>query len=324
VAWAGEGSQLREADVSDGAGLYISALRLSLCGRWDTRRGRVWYHVGYEPSSHVERATPGAQPWGRLLAAEIGWAPWSWLTFYLGVRKLELFHGHDEPEEALTLPMRPHITTSAAPSRRWGFTIDDDFGVAHITIGLYQGAQDLNPTLPGGLLITVRMRAEPIGPVGYTLSTIYDDPKWRKRARFGVNASILLEYTSEYSGYVLAADVPFKFGPLGLGAEYVYASNTRENGPVKSPAPVWTRQGLWAGFALMLWRPHLELAGRYEWLDTPLDPLRQFHAVTVGLNGYIWKTRAKLQASYTHKFLDGFADDALIFSVTLAGAVNAR
>jgi hypothetical protein len=177
--------------------------------------------------------------------------------------------------------------------------------------------------LKGGLLLTVRLRAEPIGPVGYTLSTIYDDPLWRKRFRFGINASVALEYTSEYNGYVLGVDVPLKIGPLGLGAEYVLASTTREQAPIKLPAPVWSRQGAWAGFALMMWRPYLELAGRYDYLHTPHDPLRQFHALTVGLNGYVWRTRAKLQVAYTHKF-QGINDDALLFSVTLTGTVKAK
>jgi hypothetical protein len=323
TAWAGDAANLRNPDASDGAGVTLGAARIMMCGRWDTRRGRVWYHLGWEPWNVVERATPAAQPWGKLLAAEVGWWPWSWLGFYFGVRKLELLYGHDEPEEALTLPFRPFITTSTAPDRRWGLTIDDDFGVAHITIGLYEGAQDLVPSLDSGLLITVRLRAEPIGPVGYTLSTIYDAPDWRKRFRFGVNASVLLEYTAQYSGYVLAADVPLKWGPLGIGAEYVYAVSTREEGPITAPAPVWSRQGAWAGFALMMWRPWLELAARYDWMHQPRDPLRQFNALTVGLNGYAWKTRAKLQLAYSHKF-DGIKDDSLLVMVTLAGSINAK
>ena len=169
-------------------------------------------------------------------------------------------------------------------------------------------------------MITARLRAEPIGPVGYTLSTIYDDANWRKRFRFGIDASVLLEYTSETSGYVLGVDVPLKIGPLGLGVEYVYAKSTREEGPVRAPAPVWSRQGAWAGFALMIWRPWLELAGRWEWLDVANDPTRRFHALTVGLNGYLWKTRARLQIAYAHKF---GGEDSLLLVVTLAGWLNA-
>ena len=319
--WAGRDAAVIHGDASDGPGVAVRAARLELCGRRDTRRGRVWYRLGYEPWSLTERATPAAQPWGKLLAAEVGWAPWSWLGFYLGVRKLDFLFGHDEPEEALTLPARPFITTSVAPDRRWGLTIDDDFGVAHITLGVYEGAQNLNPTLKGGLLITARLRAEPIGPVGYALSTVYDDPAWRRRVRFAINASVLLEYTSDYNGYVIAADVPIKWGPLGIGAEYVWASSTREQGPIKMPV-VWSRQGAWAGFALMMWRPYLELAARYDWLDTPVDPLRTFHAATVGLNGYLWKTRARLQVMYTHKF-HAVADDEVLFAVSFAGSVDA-
>jgi hypothetical protein len=153
---------------------------------------------------------------------------------------------------------------------------------------------------------------------------VYDEPRWRKRPRFGLNASVLLEYTSQFSGYVFGADVPFKWGPLGVGAEYVYASSTREEGPITGPAPVWSRQGAWAGFALMMWRPYLELAGRWDWLDVPADPLRRFNAVSVGLNGYLWKSCARLQVAYTHKFMNGVADDALLFLLKLAGSVTAR
>jgi hypothetical protein len=319
--WAQHAAALVNGDASDGSGVALRAARLELCGRWDTRRGRVWYRLGYEPWNVTERATPGAMPWGKLLSAEVGWAPWSWLGFYFGVRKLDFLFGHDEPEQALILPLRPYITTSVAPDRRWGVTIDDDFGVAHITLGLYEGAQDLKPTLESGLLITARLRAEPIGPVGYTLSTVDDDPMWRKRVRFGINASVLLQYTNNFSGYALAADVPIKWGPLGIGAEYVWDSSTPEQGPVRAPV-VWSRQGAWAGFALMMLRPCLELAGRYDYMNVPLDPLRTFHAITVGLNGYVWKKYARLQVMYTHKFHD-IKDDSLLFVVTLAGSVNA-
>jgi len=72
----------------------------------------------------------------------------------------------------------------------------------------------------------------------------------------------------------------------------------------------------------MMWRPCLELAGRYDYMNVPLDPLRTFHAVTVGLNGYVWKKYARLQVMYTHKFHD-IKDDTLLFVVTLAGSVNA-
>ncbi len=323
AAWAGDQAQLANGDAVDSTGVTLSTIRLELCGRKFTRRGPVYYRLGYEPWNQIERAKTGAQPWGRLLSAEVGWAPWSWLGFYLGVRKLDFLFGHDEPEEALVLPVRPYIVTSAAPDRRWGLTIDDDFGVAHISIGLYEGAANLNPTLQGGLLLTVRLHAEPIGPVGYTLSTAYDEPMWRKRVRFGINASVLVEYTSNYNGYALAADLPIKWGPLGIGAEYVYDSNTREQGPIKGAPPVWSRQGAWAGFALMARRPYLELAGRYDYMNVPLDELRQFHAVTGGLNVYFWKTRARLQIAYTHKFR-GVHDDALLFVMTFAGSVVAR
>jgi hypothetical protein len=323
TAWAGPDANLRDPDATDQAGVTLGAARIMLCGRWNSPRGRVFYHVGYEPWNRIVRAEPNSTPWGTILAAEVGWWPWTWIGFYFGVRKLELLFGHDEPEEALTLPFRPYITTSVAPDRRWGFSIDDDFGVAHITLGIYEAAQDLVPSLQSGLLITARLRAEPIGPVGYTLSTIYDDPNWRKRPRFAVNASILLEYTSENSGYLFAADIPIKWGPLGIGAEYVYAVRTLEEGPIRAPAPVWSRQGAWAGLALMMWRPYLELGARYDYLNVPSDRLRQFSAFTFGLNGYLWRTRAKLQVAYTHKFR-GVIDDALMFMLTLTGSVTGK
>jgi hypothetical protein len=326
VPWAGDDVRLRAGDVTDGDAFAIGAARIALCGQYMTSRGRLVYALGYEPWNVVERATADAAPWGRLTVAELGFWPWTWLGFSLGVRKILFSYGHDEPLEGRMLPFEPFVSRSIAPDRRLGVTVDDDFGVAHIVIGVYEGARSLEPTADGGLLLAVRLRAEPIGPVGSALSTVDDDPFWRRRPRFGVNASILWEYTAQFSGYALGADIPFKWGPLGVAVEYLYANNTREQGPSTFPAQVRTRQGLWAGFALMMWRPYLELEGRYDWLDVANDPRQRFHAITVGATAYVYKTWARLQLAYTHKLHADrtYDDDSLLLVLTLAGSYAAR
>ena len=192
-----------------------------------------------------------------------------------------------------------------APDRRAGITLDDDFGAAHVVLGVYEGARDLTITADGGMLIAARLVAEPIGPVGNTVSTRGDPALWRDHLRFAINASILYEYIGGASNYALAADGALHWGPVGLAGEYVFASHTTVEAPVRLlPYPAPQRQGMWLEAAVMLWRPWIEAAARYDWLDDPAQAGQQFHAVTVGLDVYGRKL-LKLQALYTHKFHDG-------------------
>ena len=57
-----------------------------------------------------------------------------------------LGYGHDEPIELRVLPITPYISQSVAPDRRAGLTLDDDFGAAHVVVGVYEGARDLRIT----------------------------------------------------------------------------------------------------------------------------------------------------------------------------------
>ena len=223
----------------------------------------------------------------------------------VGVRKVAFSFGHDEPLQLLALPVRPYAAQSIAPDRRLGLTLDDDFGVAHVVIGVYQGGRDLVPDKEGGLLLTARLVAEPLGPVGNLVSTVFDPVLWRDRVRFAVNASILYQYQAGSSTYALAADGVLHWGPIGMVGEYIYSSGTTVESPIEArllPRPNVARSGLWLEAAVMAWRPWLEVAARYDWLDDPLEPAQQFHAITAGLTGYVFDQRLRVQALYTRKF----------------------
>ncbi|HXU74815.1 MAG TPA: hypothetical protein VN947_36210 [Polyangia bacterium] len=302
AAWTGRDVRQTDLDAVDGDGLYLGVARIGACGMLGTKLGPLMWNVVYEPYSLDEAAHPDAYAWGRFAAAEIGFAPWRWLMISLGIRKIAFGYGHDEPIELRTLPVTPYVTQSVAPDRRAGITLDDDFGAAHVVLGVYEGARDLKVTADGGMLIAARLVAEPIGPVGNTVSTRGDPAEWRSRPRFAVNASILYQYAQGESNFSLAADGALHWGPVGVVGEYVYASGTSVEAPVRHlPFPSLTRQGLWGQVAVMLWRPWIEVSARYDWLDNPAQAGQQFHAVTAGLDLYGRKL-LKLQALYTHKF----------------------
>src|SRR5207249_1369464 len=128
-----------------------------------------------------------------------------------------------------------------------------------------------------------------------------DDPAWRRRARFGLDASILIHYFSDGSGYALGVDAPFKWGPLGVVVEYLFADGLFEQNPTFLPVPRLKRQGLWAQAALMLLRPYLELAARYEWVDEPGFQRFRYQDFTVGVTGYFLRSLARVQLAYDHK-----------------------
>ena len=306
AAWTGPYVRQTDLDAVDGEGLYLGVARLGACGQLHTGIGPLSWNVVYEPYSLDESAHPDARAWGRFAAAEIGLAPWHWLTISVGIRKVAFSYGHDEPLELRALPIIPYVSQSVAPDRRAGITLDDDFGEAHVVLGVYQGARDLTITADGGMLIAARLVAEPVGPVGNTVSTRGDPALWRPHPRFAINASILYEYVGGNSNYALAADGAIHWGPVGLAGEYVFASHTTVEAPVRLlPYPAGQRQGLWGEAAVMLWRPWIEVSARYDWLDDPLQPGQRFHALTAGVDLYAGRL-AKLQAVYTHKFHYGF------------------
>lgn len=303
VAFAGRDARQSDLDAVDGSGLYLGVARLGVCGRLGTDKGPLVWNVVYEPYAVDEAAQPDARAWGRFAAAEIGFAPWRWLTLSVGIRKIAFSFGHDEPLQLRALPIIPYASQSIAPDRRAGLTLDDDFGVAHIVIGLYQGARDLIVTPSGGFLLTARLVAEPIGPVGNTVTTLGDPEVWRRRPRFAVNASILFEYANGTSHYALAADGALHWGPVGLAGEYLYASSTAVEAPLRHlPRPSLSRQGMWLEAAVMAWRPWIELSARWDWLANPQQAGQQFHAITVGTNVYAYRHFLKIQALYTRKF----------------------
>jgi len=302
AAFAGRDVRQTDLDAVDGAGLYLGAARLGACGMLQTPSGPLSWTLVYEPYSLDESAHPDHRAWGRIAAAELGFAPWRWLTISAGIRKVAFSYGHDEPLELRELPVTPYISQSVAPDRRAGITLDDDFGAAHVVLGVYQGARDLRITTDGGMLIAARLVAEPIGPVGNVVSTRGDPEYWRGKPRFAVNASILYQYANGASNYALAADGALHWGPVGMAGEYVFASHTTVEAPVRLlPFPAPSREGMWIEAAVMLWRPWIEVSARYDWLDNPAQAGQQFHAVTAGLDLYGRKL-LKLQALYTHKF----------------------
>lgn len=321
AAYAGRDVRQTDLDAVDGAGLYLGAARLGACGIFKTPSGPLSWTMVYEPFSLDESAHADARAWGRIAAAEIGFAPWRWLTLSTGIRKIAFSYGHDEPLELRALPLIPYVSQSVAPDRRAGITLDDDFGAAHVVLGVYEGARDLRITTAGGMLIAARLVAEPIGPVGNTVSTRGDPAEWREHVRFAVNASILYEYANGASNYALAADGAMHWGPLGLAGEYVFASHTTVEAPVRVlPFAAPQRQGMWLQAAVMLWRPWIEASARYDWLDNPGQAGQRFHAVTAGIDLYGRKL-VKLQLLYTHKFHYGpmsagapaIDDDVLLF-----------
>ncbi|MCU1280506.1 MAG: Phosphate-selective porin [bacterium] len=307
AAWAGRDVRQTDLDAVDGAALYFGVARLGACGLLRTPSGPLSWSIVYEPYSLDESAHPDHRAWGRIASAEIGFAPFRWLTVSAGIRKIAFSYGHDEPLELRVLPIIPYVSQSVAPDRRAGITLDDDFGAAHVVIGVYEGARDLRITTAGGMLLAARLVAEPIGPVGNTVSTRGDPELWRGRPRFAVNASILYQYANGASNYALAADGALHWGPVGLAGEYVYASNTTVEAPVRHlPFPSPSRQGMWVEAAVMLWRPWIEASARYDWLDNPPQAGQRFHAVTAGVDLYGRKL-LKLQLLYTHKFHYGAA-----------------
>jgi hypothetical protein len=304
--------------------LSLGTARVALCGRLPLRRGELRYQLAYAPYDVSEAAHADAAPYGRILAAELGYPIFRWLAIYGGIRKVAFSFGHDDPEQSLSLPLRPYLSNSLAPDRRLGLTIDNNWGPARVLLGVYESARSFAEYPQSTFLVTARGAMEPFGPVGRSISTLADDPYWRKRARVAFNLSVLLDWAPRGDapvGLVVGGDIPFKYGPFGLVVEYLYARSARFEDPSMPPAMRADRQGVWAQAALMVLRPYLELAGRYEWFDVPTDERQRFHALTAGLTGYVFGDRVKVQVAYGRKFHyagPALRDDYLLLLVQVA------
>ena len=325
LPYAGTGLSLRRGDPGDaGTSLSPSTARLALCGRLPLRRGELRYHLAYEPHDVIEAAHADAAPFGRILAAEVGYPVVSWLAIYGGIRKVAFSFGHDEPEQVLALPLRPYLANSVAPDRRLGLTVDSNWGAARVITGVYESARTFAAYPNSGLLVTARGAMEPFGPVGRSISTLADDAYWRRRFRVAFNVSVLLDWSPRGEaplGFALGGDIPFKYGPFGLVVEYIYARGVRFEDPTAPNEQRADRQGLFAQAALMLLRPYLELTSRYEWFDLPTDSRQRFSALTAGLTGYVVSDAVKVQVAYGHKFHYGSAaprDDYLLLLIQIA------
>lgn len=291
-------------DPVDGDRLQARLVRFGACGRTKLKLGSLTWALVYEPWDPVEARRIDSYRWGRFAAAELGWQPLRWLSAYVGIHKLPFDFGAGEPEQARALPILPSVTRGVAPDRRLGATLDLDFGTVHLVGGGYESARQLGDIGSGGILVAARALVEPIGPVGTALSTVDDEPFWRKRARVGVDLAVLYEWTPRNQGFAFEADAPFKWGPLGFVAEYVYASSLTAVEPSFPLTARGSRQGLFAQGALLVLRPWIELEARYEWQTRPVveDPRGTFHALTGGLTVYGWRTWIKAQLAYSHRF----------------------
>jgi hypothetical protein len=319
LPYRGADLALRRGDPGDaGTSLSPGTARVAVCGRLQLRRGELRYHLGYAPYDLLESAHADAAPFGRVLAAEVGYPLWRWLAIYGGIRKVAFSFGHDEPEQALALPLRPYLSSSLAPDRRLGLTIDNNWGPVRVLAGLYESARTFAAYPQSPVLLTARGALEPLGPVGRSISTLADDSYWRRRARVAFNVSLLLDWAPRSDlplGFAVGGDLPFKYGPLGLVVEYLYARSAPFEDPTMPPGLRADRQGLWTQAALLVWRPYLELSGRYEWFDVPSDERQRFHALTAGLTGYLFQDRVKVQAAYGRKLHYGgpaLRDDYLL------------
>ncbi len=316
------GASFATGDALDSGPFLVPSLRFGVCGRVAIKHGALLYDVIYEPWSAVERARPNAPSWGRLTAAELGYAPVSWVTVWAGVHKVAFSFGHDEPEGALAIPFRPATSTLFAPDRRLGLTADFDLGAARLVGGVYASAPELDQLPSTGLLATVRLLIDPIGPIGSTISTVNDNAFWQKRPRFGLDLSAYYAWRPEVSSFSVGGDLPFKYGPVGFVVEYLFQQGLtnvpQESSTVPLPAP--PHQGLWAQLAVMVWRPFIEVEARYEWLDAADLPVGRFNALTLGGTLYALSGALRVQAVYEHKFPLQVVPpvDALAFVVTIA------
>jgi hypothetical protein len=321
--WAGKDLNVYLGNPVDGDGFQFRLARAGLCGRIPIKLGTLSYDVVYEPWSELERRRIDANEWGSFAWLDVGWQPLDWLGVYVGIRKVWADFATVEPEQQRELPWLPQLTLGVAPDRRLGLTADLDFGTVRAVGGVYESARNLQDVPNGGILVAARALVNPIGPVGLALSTLDDEPFWRRRARFGIDLSFLYEWTPNGSGWAVTGDAPFKYGPLGFVVEYLYASTMPEQRPSFQPAPRTSRQGLFAQAAVLVWRPWVELEARYEWSSRPItdDPRGSFHGLTGGVTVYAWRTLIKVQAAYSHRFyVDGLQpdDDLGLLVLTLA------
>jgi hypothetical protein len=293
-----------EVPLYHAANLRLASARVAICGQKRIKQITFLWNAGYE----AYRADGTIPYWGQPIAAYLGVQPFRWLTIYAGIKKVAFSYAHDEPEQTLELRRPFWATQPFVPDRRLGLTLDLNFGTARVIAGAYANARSLDDLPQASLLIAGRALIEPLGPVGNRLSTVADDPFWRRRARFGLDLSFSYEWdwrNAVAGAYAVGGDVPFKWGPVGFVAEAIY----------------WSRTVKWltvdAQLAVMLWRPCLELEARWE-MTWPITPtVSRAQSVTAGLTAYAWRSWVKIQLAYRHEFAP-LSGESVLLGIQLA------
>ena len=184
AAFAGRDVARPISTPSTAPGLFLGVARLGVCGMLRTPTATFVVEPRATSPTRSTRARTRRREWGRFTAAELEFAPWRWLTIWrrhpqgrlqLRPRRAESSCASADHARTSRSRWRPiaapasRSTTSSAP-RTW-------------SLGVYQGARDSHQPATAACSSPRGLVAEPIGPVGNTVSTRGDPPsRGAKRA----------------------------------------------------------------------------------------------------------------------------------------------
>jgi hypothetical protein len=220
----------------------------------------------------------------RATALDASWAPHVLFRADAGLIRVPFSLSRQLDEADLRLPERAAITNTLAPDFRVGAGISGDAGALSWAAAVMSSSRILDADVfDRGVMIAVRMAAEPIGPVGVAPWRRPASDPWTDWFRFRHGVSFMYGTLYERKTIGAGMDLSAQWRRFTATAEYIFVH-----------APSGNQQGAVVEPGVTLARSRVDVALRGEWQRAAANGWGAGAAITV----YARDRRARLQAGF--------------------------
>ncbi len=286
---AGAALRLRRLRVGDDGAIGDFHLRLLFEGDADTAAG-----TPFTPLSG------GRLPFGgsvRVTEAYVAWAAYRTFQLEAGSLRVPFSLTRQVDEGDLRLPERAAYADAFLADYRVGAALSGDLGEI-----IYRAAvMSPDPVLDSqlfshGVLVTGRLVAEPLGPVGLTPWRRAESDPWYGWFRFAAGLSVLYGTLAAPRTLALDPDFTAQWRSLVVTAEYLFLVRFADGGAV---VPGSTEQGAALEPGVTLLGRRLDLVARGSWERAASVNV---WAVGAGLTAYAPDPRFRLNAGFERRW----------------------
>jgi hypothetical protein len=278
----------RPGDPTDGASLRLRRLRVGE----DLGAGAFRVRAVFETQAadgFGEHFTPieGGRIAGPLRAtdASVSWAPHVAFHADAGVMRVPFSLTRQVGEADLRLPERAPVARALTPDFRAGAGVGGDLGALAYAAAVMSASRFIDDDLfQRGVLVAVRLAAEPIGPVGVTPWRRAPDDPWTDWFRFRHGVSFMYGTLAEAKTIGAGMDLSAQWRRFVATSEYIFVH-----------APSGNQQGAVLEPGVSLFSRRLDVVARGEWQRAAGD---NGWGAGAALTFYAPDPRARLQLGF--------------------------